>query len=117
MKESVETCLQISPSAFILHTVGVYVAAIARWQAYANAKALCRRNLSHHCAPRRTCSLCTYLSISFSFVTSKLSSQPASMRILMPPSNSSSDCDAEEVDWAPSKGVKLNIVAVFSLHC
>jgi hypothetical protein len=39
------------------------------------------------------------------------------MRILIPPSNSRSDCDADEADCAPSKGVKLNMVAVFSLRC
>ena len=36
------------------------------------------------------------------------------MRILIPPSNSSSDCDAADADCAPNKGVKLNIVVVIS---
>lgn len=55
-----------------------------------------------------------YLSSSLSFPTSKLSSHPASMRILMPPSNSSNDCDAVDSDWAPNNGVKLNIAAPYS---
>jgi hypothetical protein len=56
----------------------------------------------------------TYLSISFSFSTSKLSSQPTSIRIWIPPSNSNSDCDAGDDDWAPRRGVKLNMVVVDS---
>lgn len=52
----------------------------------------------------------TYLSISLSFSTSKLSSQPTSISTFTPPSNSSSDCDAGDADCAPSRGVKLNMV-------
>lgn len=36
-------------------------------------------------------------------------SHPTSIRILVPPSNSSSDCTAGDSDCAPSKGVKVNI--------
>lgn len=53
----------------------------------------------------------SYLSSSLSFSASKVSSQPASMRILMPPSSSSRDCDAAEADCAPRRGVKLNMAA------
>lgn len=56
--------------------------------------------------------LCTYLSISFSFSTLKSSSQPTSIKICMPPSNSSNDCDAGEELCAPRRGVKLNMGAV-----
>lgn len=42
-----------------------------------------------------------------------LSSQPTSTRILMPPSSSRIDCDAlEDDDWAPRRGVKVNILRV-----
>lgn len=56
----------------------------------------------------------TYLSISLSCSTLKSSAQPTSMRICMPPSNSSSDCDAGEALCAPRRGVKLNMAAVAS---
>jgi hypothetical protein len=51
----------------------------------------------------------TYLSSSFRYSSLKLSSQPTSIRILVPPSSSSKDCDAEELDWAPRSDVKLNM--------
>jgi hypothetical protein len=97
-------------SACILHT-GVYEAAIARSPPREPLPLYGRFRI---CAHFVTCNLCTYFSISFSFATSKLSSQPTSMRILMPPSNSSSDCDAAEADCAPSKGVKLNMATMFN---
>lgn len=50
-----------------------------------------------------------YFSSSFSFSTSKVSSQPMSIRTLTPPSSSSSDCDATESDRAPWRGQKLNM--------
>jgi hypothetical protein len=53
----------------------------------------------------------TYLSISLSFSTLKSSSQPTSIKICMPPSNSSNDCDAGEELCAPRRGVKLNMIA------
>ena len=56
----------------------------------------------------------TYFSISFSFATSNVSSQPTSIRTLTPPSSSSRDCDALDSDWAPCKGVKVNILPSFS---
>lgn len=56
----------------------------------------------------------SHLSSSLSFSTSKVSSQPTSTRILMPPSSSRSDCDAGDVDCAPSRDVKLNIVAALN---
>jgi hypothetical protein len=101
--------------SFILHTVDVYVIAIARQHFRRRAKC----SLDKQPALRthfRAHVLWTYLSMSFSFVTSKLSSHPASMRILTPPSNSRSDCDAAEADCAPSKGVKLNMIDAFSGH-
>lgn len=52
-----------------------------------------------------------YLSSSLSFSALKPSSQPTSTRILMPPSSSSRDWDAAEVDCAPRRGVKLNMAA------
>lgn len=53
-----------------------------------------------------------YFSNSWRSRGSKVSSQPTSTRILIPPSNSKMDCDAlDEDDWAPSSGVKVNIVA------
>jgi hypothetical protein len=63
-------------------------------------------------AVRRLKLIYTYFSTSFSFSTSKPSSQPTSISTLIPPSNSSKDCEAGDADCAPSKGVKLNIVAV-----
>lgn len=35
----------------------------------------------------------------------------------MPPSSSSNDCDAAELDWAPSNEVKLNIVVALMFVC
>lgn len=44
---------------------------------------------------------------------SKVSSQPTSTRILIPPSNSRIDCEAfEGDDCAPRSGVKVNMLAV-----
>lgn len=54
----------------------------------------------------------TYLSNAFSICTSNRSSQPTSTNTLTPPSSSSKDCEAEEEDCAPSRGVKLNMAAV-----
>jgi hypothetical protein len=50
-----------------------------------------------------------HFSSSSSIEGSKLSSQPISTRILMPPSSSSNDCDAGEADCAPRSDVNSNI--------
>ena len=36
------------------------------------------------------------------------------MSTLTPPSSSSNDCEADESDCAPSRGVKLNMLAVWA---
>jgi hypothetical protein len=59
----------------------------------------------------QTAQATTYFSISFSFSTSKVSSQPTSTSTLMPPSNSSNDCDAGDADCAPKSGVKVNMLS------
>lgn len=52
----------------------------------------------------------TYFSSSLSFSPSKSSSHPTSIKTLTPPSSSSSDCDADDSDWAPNKEQKVNMV-------
>lgn len=53
----------------------------------------------------------THFSSSARSRVSKLSSQPTSTNIFIPPSNSKIDCDAfEDDDCAPNNGVKVNIV-------
>jgi hypothetical protein len=52
----------------------------------------------------------TYFSSSFSFVTSNDSSQPTSIKTLTPPSSSSSDCDADDLDCAPCREQNVNIL-------
>ena len=61
----------------------------------------------------------TYLFSFSSSATSKSSLQPTSIRTFMPPSNSSRDCEASELECDPSNGVKLNILTrscPFELH-
>ena len=52
----------------------------------------------------------TYFSSSLSFSTSKVSSQPTSIKTLTPPSSSSNDCEADDSDCAPSREVNVNMV-------
>lgn len=57
--------------------------------------------------------LATHFSNSAKSRVSKVSSQPTSTRILMPPSSSSIDCEAfDGDDCAPRRGVKLNMLGV-----
>lgn len=72
------------------------------------ARALLAKFLAHHTYRKLT----IYFLISFSFSALKLLSQPTSTSTLMPPSNSSSNCDAGDADYAPSSGVKVNMVLV-----
>ena len=51
----------------------------------------------------------TYFSSSLSFSPSNSSSHPTSIRTLTPPSSSSSDCDADDSDWAPRREQKVNM--------
>lgn len=53
----------------------------------------------------------TYFSSSFNLATSNDSSQPTSIKTFTPPSSSSSDCEADDSDCAPSSEQNVNMLS------